>query len=440
MNPLQSIHGWGRYPVIKTEIVAPLVLSSFKTEVQNGGVGGIIARGLGRSYGDSSLAMLMLETRSLNHLLNFDRETGVVTSNAGVSLATLLDVFVPMGWFLPVTPGTKYITLGGAVASDVHGKNHHLRGCFCEYVESIELLLDPDTVLQCSRTLHPELFHATCGGMGLTGIILSVTLRLKPVHTTFIDQQTIKAANLSELLALFEANQATTYSVAWIDCLATGSSLGRSLLMMGEHASGNDFAGKEKYPITIPVDMPSNLLNRFSIRLFNSLYYNRIIRKEVRQRVHYESFFYPLDGIQHWNRLYGKNGFTQYQFVIPKEAGHEGMSRILKEIVASGKGSFLAVLKVFGEQNSNYLSFPLKGYTLALDFKIEEGLFPLLERLDAMVLDYGGRIYLTKDVRMSEQTFKKSYSRWQEFQAIREQYGTIGMFASYQSRRLGLDT
>ena len=439
MNSLQSIHGWGRYPVIKAEVIAPLVLSEVKVAVRNHGVSGMIARGLGRSYGDSSLANSVVDTRYLNHIINFDNDTCIVTCNAGVSLANLLEVFVPKGWFLPVTPGTKYITLGGAVASDVHGKNHHVSGCFCEYVESIELLLSPDNVLHCSRTSHPELFHATCGGMGLTGIILSVTLRLKPVSTAYIDQQTIKALNISEVLALFEANQATTYSVAWIDCLAAGSALGRSLLMIGEHSSGNELAGPDKHPITIPVDLPSSLLNRFSIQLFNSLYYNRITKKKVKKRVHYEPFFYPLDGIQHWNRLYGKNGFTQYQFVIPKEAGQEGMSRILKEIAASGKGSFLAVLKVFGKQNDNYLSFPLEGYTLALDFKIEEGLFPLLERLDAMVLDYGGRIYLTKDVRMSEQTFKQSYPRWQQFQAIREQYGTIGIFSSYQSRRLGLD-
>jgi len=440
MNPLKSIHGWGRYPVIEAEVVAPLNSSAVKNAVQSLGAGGMIARGLGRSYGDSSLAKSVVETRHLNHLLSFDSDAGIVTCNAGISLATLLEVFVPRGWFLPVTPGTRHITVGGAVASDVHGKNHHLSGCFCEFVECIELLLGPDTVLQCSRTSHPELFYATCGGMGLTGIILSVTLRLEPVRTAYIDQQTIKASNLDEVLALFEANRAAPYSVAWIDCLATGSALGRSLLMIGEFSSGNELAVQEKQPITVPVDMPASLLNPFSIQLFNSFYYNRITKKEVKKRVHYEPFFYPLDGIQHWNRLYGKNGFTQYQFVIPKVAGQEAMSRILKEIASSGKGSFLAVLKVFGKQNSNYLSFPLEGYTLALDFKIEEGLFSLLERLDAMVLEYGGRIYLTKDVRMSEQTFKQSYPRWQEFQAIRERYGTRGIFSSYQSRRLGLDT
>ena len=440
MKAIQRIHGWGRYPIIGAEVDAPLVVSGLKSAVENYGADGMISRGLGRSYGDSSLAKYVIDTRHLNHLLDFDKNTGSVTCNAGISLADILDVFVPLGWFLPVTPGTKHITVGGAVASDVHGKNHHVSGCFSDFVEHIKLLVNPDNLLLCSETSHSELFHATCGGMGLTGIILSVSFRLMPVSSAYIDQKTIKAANLSEALALFEQNYASTYSVAWMDCLATGSSLGRSLLMIGEHAQDHKLACPAKHPITIPVEMPSSLLNRFSIQLFNTLYYNRITKQEVAHRVHYEPFFYPLDGIQHWNRLYGKNGFTQYQFVIPKEAGQEGMNKIVKKIAASGKGSFLAVLKVFGKQNDNLLSFPLAGYTLALDFKIEEGLFPLLDRLDAMVLDYGGRSYLTKDVHMSELTFKLSYPRWEEFQAIREQNGTKGIFASYQSRRLGLDT
>ncbi len=440
MSFSKSIYGWGRYPVIKADVQVPLVLSGVKAAVQNSGQGGMIARGFGRSYGDSSLADYVVEMRHVNHLLAFSSKTGIVVCGAGISLADLLEVFVPMGWFLPVTPGTKHITLGGAVASDVHGKNHHISGCFSEYVESIELLVNPDCVLVCSRSTHSDLFHATCGGMGLTGIILSVNLKLKPVSSAFINQKTLKAQNISEALELFEANKESTYSVAWIDCLATASSLGRSLLMVGEHSSDNILVGSSKRSLSMPVDMPSSLLNRFSIQLFNTLYYNRITKKEVKNRVHYEPFFYPLDGIQDWNRLYGKNGFTQYQFVIPKEAGQVGMTKILKEIAISGKGSFLAVLKVFGKQNDNLLSFPLAGYTLALDFKIKNGLFSLLDRLDAMVLDYGGRIYLTKDVRMSEQTFKQSYPHWQQFQTIREQYGIKGLFASYQSRRIGLDS
>jgi len=306
MKPLQRIHGWGRYPIIEAEVNAPLVVSGVKSAVANFLTGGMIARGLGRSYGDSSLAKCVIDTRYLNHLLDFDKNTGIVTCNAGISLADILEVFVPLGWFLPVTPGTKHITVGGAVSSDVHGKNHHVSGCFCDFVEHIELLVSPDNVLLCSNTSHSELFHATCGGMGLTGIILSVSFRLKPVSSAYIDQKTIKAVNLTEALELFEQNYASTYSVAWIDCLATGSSLGRSLLMIGEHATDHTLSSPAKHPIIVPVEMPSSLLNRYSIQLFNTLYYNRITKKEVANTVHYEPFFYPLDGIQQWNRLYGK--------------------------------------------------------------------------------------------------------------------------------------
>jgi decaprenylphospho-beta-D-ribofuranose 2-oxidase len=346
---------------------------------------------------------------------------------------------VPRGLFLPVTPGTKYVSVGGAIASDVHGKNHHLDGCFSEYVDRFSLLLATGEIVTCSREQHADLFHATCGGMGLTGIILDVTLKLKPIESSFIEQKTYKAGNLAEALNLFEAHHGSPYSVAWIDCLATGPAMGRSLVMLGRHCASSSVPPRAKRPISIPIDMPPQLLNQFSIKAFNTLYYHRIRHNPLEQQVHYEPFFYPLDGIQHWNRLYGKKGFTQYQFVLPKAAGLEGMTTILEEITASARGSFLAVLKAFGQENANLLSFPMEGYTLALDFKIEEKLFGLLDELDAIVLAYGGRLYLTKDTRMSEATFKRSYPRWEAFQDIRARYGAQGRFASQQSQRLGME-
>ncbi len=354
-------------------------------------------------------------------------------------MAELLGVFVPRGWFLPITPGTKFVSIGGAIASDVHGKNHHLHGCFSECVDSIQLLLADGSQMQCSRSERPELFHASCGGMGLTGLIVAATLRLLRIDSAYIEQTTYKATNLEEALALFEAHSTSTYSVAWIDCLARGAALGRSLLMLGEHARDDQLALPAKSKLSVPLDMPSFLLNRFSVQVFNELYYQRIRQHESKQRVSYESFFYPLDGLQQWNRLYGKQGFVQYQFVIPKAAGLQGMRAILERISASHRGSFLAVLKVFGASNDNLLSFPMDGYTLALDFKMEAGLLALLEELDRMVLAYGGRLYLAKDARMSEATFKQSQPNWQQFQEIRAQYGALGKFASLQSRRLGLD-
>jgi FAD/FMN-containing dehydrogenase len=339
---------------------------------------------------------------------------------------------------LPVTPGSAYVTIGGAVASDVHGKNHHISGTFGEHLISIDLLLGSGEILQVSRTNHSELFHATCGGMGLTGVILSVTLQLKPVKSSFISQTTIKVSNLEEILHQFDVNQGSTYSVAWIDCMAKGSQLGRSILMLGEHSKEGGLVLSDPQKLSVPIDMPSALLNTHSIKAFNALYYSRAKKTIEHSNASYMNYFYPLDGIHHWNRLYGKRGFIQYQFVLPKASGYIGMRDILGRISRAGKGSFLAVLKGFGPQNNNYLSFPLEGYTLALDFKAEPSTFDLIKTLDPLVVAYGGRMYLAKDALMSEETFKKGYPRWMEFEEIREKYHALGKFTSSQSRRLGL--
>ena len=434
-----KMHGWGRYPVVDAQVYSPTSQANLQNQLSSLHGDTITPRGLGRSYGDSSLGEKMFSTRWLNRMLAFDQSTGVFHCESGVSLSEILEVFVPKGWFLPVTPGTQFVTVGGAIASDVHGKNHHVAGCFCDHVEYIDVILDAERTIRCSQKEHPDLFHATCGGMGLTGIIYSAAIRLKPIHSAFIDQTTFKASNLKESLDLFAIHEARPYSVAWIDCISGGNSLGRSLLMTGDHAQEGKLTLNRKCRIVLPVDMPSTLLNRYSIKVFNTLYYHRIRGRVVNHHIHYDPFFYPLDSIGDWNRLYGKNGFTQYQFVIPKEAGYQAMSTILKTIVDSGKGSFLAVLKAFGKRNHNLLSFPMEGYTLALDFKIEQDLFPLLEKLDAMVLHHGGKVYLTKDARMSEDTFKQSYPNWEQFQSVRENYEMKGRFASHQSNRLGLN-
>lgn len=424
-----QIHGWGRYPTIDAGIFQPDKLPTTPC----------IPRGMGRSYGDSSLAPQVISTRPLDLLLDFNAATGQLCCGAGVSLAELLTVFVPRGWFLPVTPGTQFVSVGGAIASDVHGKNHHLHGCFSEYVLNVELMLADGSKITCSRSQYPDLFHATCGGMGLTGLVMTATLQLQRIQSAFIEQTTLKARCLEEALELFANHHAATYSVAWLDCLATGAALGRSLLMLGEHATAGGLQTKRKPSLSVPFDLPPQLLNTYSIRAFNALYYRRIRQPQSQQRVHYEPFFYPLDGIRHWNRLYGKNGFLQYQFVIPKATGIAGLQMILQRIAASERGSFLAVLKAFGAENANLLSFPLEGYTVALDFKRTPDLFGLLDELDAMLLEVGGRLYLTKDARMDKQTFQRGYTRWEQFQQVREQYGAIGRFASLQSRRLGLD-
>jgi FAD/FMN-containing dehydrogenase len=299
-------------------------------------------------------------------------------------------------------------------------------------------LLGNGEKVSVSPTLNADLFHATCGGMGLTGLILSATFRLKSIRSSDMLTTTIKAADIDALLDAFEENQDASYSVAWIDCLARGKNLGRSLLMLGEHADEGPLAVKGKRRIPVPVDMPANLLNPYTVKLFNAAYFHRIRQSRISQVASLESFFYPLDTLDNWNRLYGRKGFIQYQFVLPKSDGIIGLKKILERISQSGMGSFLAVLKVFGKGNNNMLSFPKQGYTLALDFKVEPKAFELLNELDELVLDEGGRLYLAKDARMGEAAFKTGYSRWSEFESVRERYHAIGAFSSEQSRRLGL--
>lgn len=433
---IMKICGWGRYPEIDSNIFSPesddylrrcLLLS-----------GSLIPHALGRSYGDSALAENIIKTTALNCILAFDEDQGLVTCEAGVSLAELIDVFLPRGWFLSVTPGTKQITVGGAIACDVHGKNHHVAGCFSECVESFELMIADGTVVECSKDQNLDLFRATCGGMGLTGIIIRAKVQLKKVTSGQISQKIIRAENLDRVVALFDEYAALPYSVAWIDCLSKGRSLGRSLLMVGDHAEDGNLALLQKKKINVPFDFPSFSLNKLSVSAFNTLYYNRIRKDVLENTTDIDSFFYPLDAINNWNRIYGKSGFTQYQFVLPKESSREGLRKVLEKISASGLGSFLAVLKLFGPGNANFLSFPQEGLTLALDFKIEKRLFPLLDKLDELVLSYGGRLYLTKDVRMKAATFRDGYPMLSDFLRVKNQVDPNRKFQSLQSQRLGI--
>ncbi|MGH8466230.1 MAG: FAD-binding protein, partial [Pseudomonas sp.] len=372
----------------------------------------------------------------LDHFLGFNPETGMLRCSAGASLADILRHFTPQGWFLPVVPGTRFVTVGGAIASDVHGKNHHLDGTFGTHVDSLRLMLANGDIIECSRISNPRLFQATCGGMGLTGVIVDATVQLVRIPGSAVEQRTLRAASLDEVIVLFDANADATYSVAWLDCLARGAELGRSLLFLGEHVQDNRFAAPRHGRLTVPVNAPSLLLNRYTMGLFNRSYFKRPIK--ATQRMEPGNYFFPLDGISNWNRLYGRKGFVQYQFVVPEQGAREAITKVLNHSSAAGKGSFLSVLKKFGPANDHLLSFPLQGYTLAMDFKWERNLLPLLDELDAIVMDHGGRLYLAKDARMSEECFKRGYPRWEEFANIRAEYGADTRFNSLQSRRLGL--
>lgn len=427
------ISGWGGYPVEDAQIEWPRSASDCRALLG----APLIARGRGRSYGDSANAARVLQTRHLDHFLAFDSQTGSLTAQAGVTIREILSLVVPAGWFLPVVPGTSHVTLGGAIASDVHGKNHHGAGTFGQHVESLRLMLGTGDEVTASPTQRPDLFHATCGGMGLTGVILQATLRLKRLPSSQLMQTTLKARCLEQALEQFEAHSQATYAVAWIDCLSTGPDLGRSVLMLAEHADEGPLEYVPKRMGSAPVHAPAALLNPLTMRAFNTAYYARARHGSVRS-ASLSSFFFPLDAIDDWNRLYGRPGFVQYQFVVPRERGAAHMRLILERIARSGLGSFLAVLKEFGSGNDHLLSFPMRGYTLALDFKMRPGVIELLRALDDMVVGTGGRVYLTKDAVMREASFKAGYPRWREFESVRHRYGAIGRFASSQSRRLGL--
>jgi len=431
-----KIYGWGKYPTIDAKVLLPQTQLDCASFLKSSEI--VLPRGMGRSYGDSANSSTVIESTYLDHFIEFDETTGILACEAGVSIREILQLIVPKGWFVPVTPGSSFVTIGGAIASDVHGKNHHLSGTFSEHLLSFDLMLGSGEIVSVTKDNYPDLFRATCGGMGLTGIILSASFQLKPIQSSQIIQSTIKTNCLEEVCEQFEANHASTYSVAWIDCLAKGKQLGRSLLMLGEHSQDGTLQSGKKKSQNLPIDMPQSLLNHYSIKAFNSLYYHRVFSKTKTELVSFEPYFYPLDAIGNWNRLYGKSGFVQYQFVLPKAVGVKGMKKILGVIVSSGKGSFLAVLKVFGRANQNFLSFPIEGYTLALDFKMSEEIVQLIKLLDSMVVEMGGRIYLTKDALMTEASFKSTYLQWEQFEEVRAKYSAIGKFASSQSKRLGL--
>ena len=431
-----SFMSWGMYPKVKNTVFKFDEKKTLRKIINEHDK--LIPCGNGRSYGDSALNSNIVDVRSKNYFIDFNEETGLLHVQAGVLLSEILESFVPRGWFLKVTPGTKFITVGGAIASDIHGKNHHIEGCFSECIKEFKIMLADGEVVTCSKEATPNLFKATCGGQGLTGIILDAKIYLKKINSQYINQTTIKTKNLKETFKAFEEYQDRPYSVAWIDCLAKGNKIGKCLLMVGDFRDDGKLDYKVKRQKNIPFNFPSFVLNNWSVRVFNWLYYGKVKESASKQIVDIDSFFYPLDAIGHWNRIYGKNGFTQYQFILPKETSYEGLEEILSAISKSGKGSFLAVLKLYGKANDNYLSFPMEGYSLALDFKIEKGLFDLLDELDEIVVKYKGRIYLAKDVRVSKEIFEKGYPQIGNFRQYREKNKMDIKFQSFQSKRVGI--
>lgn len=418
----KALQSWGRYPQVKHTHVLPIYwrcdVPDLECVEQS-----VLPHAYGRSYGDSCLndAGIVLDVSHLNRFISFDAEHGVLCCEAGVSLADILEVIVPRGWFLPVTPGTKFVSVGGAIANDIHGKNHHSGGTFGCHVKRFKLLRSDGQRLVCTPTQNSALFQATIGGLGLTGLILWAEIQLQRIVNPYIDAECIRFRSLDEFFALSAASDRDfAYTVSWVDLFVGGEALCRGIFTRGNHNQAPELAQKppkKRLSLTVPCDFPQWVLNPLTVKAFNELYYHVQLSKHVHKLVWYDPFFYPLDSIYQWNRLYGKRGFLQYQFVVPFEGGREAMRDILGRIRAAHAGSFLTVLKEFGQQTSpGMLSFPRPGLTLALDFAYAgEKTLRFLDELDAIVRHYNGAVYPAKDARMSATSFQQFYPRWQEF-------------------------
>jgi FAD/FMN-containing dehydrogenase len=441
--------GWGNFPVEPCHVSRPDTTEALRTVVMRGRLPDYIPRGLGRAYGDSALNRdrgVICQTRR-NRFLGFDTGRGILECEAGVSFQDIIDVFLPRGWFLPTTPGTKYITVGGAIAADVHGKNHHGDGSFGNFVLDLQLLTAGGEVLACSAAENADLFWATIGGMGLTGCILSARFRLVRVESAYVDVTYRRTANLDETLECFDAtNRDYRYSVAWIDCLASGAALGRSVLMLANDAPRTALPRRWRdRPLllprrgkkAVPFHCPAFPLNHRAVRLFNAVYYAS--HPNGRQIVDYDTFFYPLDHVLAWNRIYGRRGFVQYQALLPPATSRQGLIRLLETISASRKASFLAVLKSTGRANKGFLSFPCPGHTLALDLpNTGQDLRLLLRQLDDLVLAHGGRLYLAKDALATPEVFQAMYPALGRFRQVKARFDPNHRFVSSQARRLGI--
>ncbi|HVU97314.1 MAG TPA: FAD-binding oxidoreductase [Puia sp.] len=440
-----KLAGWGNYPVAESYTVNPRNEEDARGDLNKGRV---IARGLGRSYGDQAVNedQFVAVCTKLNHFLKWNEQEGILECEAGVSLEEIILTFGPKGWLPMICPGTKFVTIGGAIANDIHGKAHHIDGSFVNCVLSFTILLADGTIAEASRTENADLFWANFGGLGLLGVILTARLKLRRVETTYFKQKSIKIKNLDHMLeALEQYDHDYNYSVAWIDALAKGPKLGGGVLTLGnaaklselpENLKSNPLKLHATSRLTVPFFLPSFVLNGLTVRMLNKVI--AFVQNSPKEFVHYEKFFFPLDAINNWNRGYGKRGFIQYQFVIPEDNGKKNLTEILEMIAASGCTPFLNVFKRMGE-GQGILSFPFKGYTLAIDFPVTKNLLSFTPKLDAKVLSAGGRLYLGKDALLHESTFKAMYPQYEQWMAIKRKYDPGNRFTSNISRRLGLE-
>lgn len=444
----QLLWGWGRTAPTHATVVHPYSTEQQQQAVKQVDSRGIVARGLGRGYGDCALNAggFVLDGRGQAGVTAADLDSGVVTALAGTSLEELMEWFVPQGWFVPVTPGTRSVTVGGAIAADIHGKNHHRAGSFGNHVTSIDLIDGTGALRTLTPLDTPDEFWATVGGVGLTGIIVAATIQMTKIDSAYLMVDTDRTNNLAEVMDLMlTGDDDYDYSVAWIDLIATGKSMGRSILERGRFATADEAteAGKSPFkystpPSIAPPDIfPSGLLNKLTIRAFNELWYRKSPRQSRDHLASIPGFFHPLDMLAEWNRMYGQRGFIQWQTVIP-DAATDLLPYSVERLSAHGAASFLAVLKRMGPQNQGHLSFPLTGWTLALDIPVTTGLARLLDELDQIIADAGGRVYLAKDSRVRPELIPTMYPRLDEWRKIRATLDPEGRFVSDLARRLSL--
>jgi FAD/FMN-containing dehydrogenase len=418
---MRQVSSWGRLSARPHEVVGLSDCSRVSDVLATHRPG--IAYGMGRSYGDVCLNPegVLWNTTVLDRFIHFDESTGRLVCETGVLLRDIQRLVIPRGWILPVTPGTQLVTVGGAIANDVHGKSHHILGSFGNHVQWLRLVRTDGEVIECGPKLRPEWFAATVGGLGLTGVILEAEIQLRRVVGPWLDTETVPYANLDEFFRLTDDSEAEwEHTVSWIDCITGGG--GRGLFMRGNPTDAGNRPEPEGRKLTMPLVPPVSLVNRLSLRPFNMVYFNLKKWQAGRAITHYEPFFYPLDNLLEWNRMYGSKGFFQYQSVVPREVGQDAVQAMLGEIARSGDGSFLAVLKTFGNhQPVGMMSFPQPGVTLALDFpNMGTRTLKLFDRLDAIVREAGGRIYLAKDARMPRDLFEAGYPRLNEFLKYRD--------------------
>jgi decaprenylphospho-beta-D-ribofuranose 2-oxidase len=434
---MTMINGWGKYSKYKTRIYKPQNISLIKKKLKNSPTDTFICRGLGRSYGDSSINDKIIDLTNIKRKFQISKKKREIKCTSNLSIKELLPILLKQNFFFKVTPGTQYVTVGGAIASDIHGKNHHIDGSFCDYVNEIEIMLANGKIIKCSRTKNQELFFSTCGGMGLTGIILSAKIQLLKVPSNFIKETIIKSNSLKETVSLFEKFNHKKYIVSWIDSCGKKHNLGRGIVYIGEHTKVKSENFSKHRSFNLSFEFPNFFLNNFTLKILNKIFFFKSLKFKERI-VEIKKYFYPLDNINNWNKIYGKSGFVQIQILVSKDNIIKNLKRILLFFQKKKQVSFVTTLKKMGKKNNNLLSFPQEGYTITFDIKNNTHLKTFYSDLEKILIKINAKIYLTKDTLMSQNYFEKTYLNKNKFIKNKKIYDPKFKFRSYQSKRLGI--